>query len=102
MIRVVPAAEPAQFDERVRQPGLASIARLTAKAGSKEAISPSQFKPYWRCTLDDLLASYNRTCAYLSLHIPRAAGTPSVDHMVAKSEGGIGCTSGATIDSRVC
>ena len=86
MIRVVPAAEPAQFDERVRQPGLASIAGLAAKVGSKEAISPSQFKPYWRRVTDDLLASYNRTCAYLSMYIPKGVGTPSVDHMVAKSK----------------
>ena len=86
MIRVVPAMEPAQFDEQVRQPGLALIDRLAAAAGSADAIPPSEFKPYWRRTLDDLLVSYNRTCAYLSLYIPRAAGTPSVDHMVAKSE----------------
>ena len=85
MIPVAAAMEPARFDERVRQPGLASIAQLAAKAGSEDSISPNQFKPYWRRALDDLLASYNRTCCYLSLYIPRAVGTPSVDHMVAKS-----------------
>ena len=85
MIRVAPAGEPAQFDEQVRQPGLALIAQLAAKAGSEDAIPPRQFKPYWRRALDDLLASYNRTCSYLSLHIPRAVGAASVDHMVAKS-----------------
>ena len=85
MIPVAPAREPAQFDERVRQPGLALIAELAAEAGSEHAIPLSQFKPYWRRVLDDLLASYNRTCSYLSLHIPKAVGTPSVDHMVAKS-----------------
>lgn len=85
MIPVAPAKEPAQFDERVRQPGLASIAELAAEAGSVDSISPDQFKPYWRRVLDDLLASYNRTCSYLSLYIPSAVGTPSVDHMVAKS-----------------
>lgn len=85
MIRVAPAPEPAQFDERVRQPGLALIAQLAAEAGSEDAVPPRQFRPYWRRALCDLLASYNRTCAYLSLHIPLATGTPSVDHMVAKS-----------------
>lgn len=85
MIRVAPAKEPPRFDEQVRQPGLASIAQLAAAAGSEDAIPSSQFKPYWRRALDDLLTSYNRTCSYLSLHIPRAVGTPSVDHMVAKS-----------------
>ena len=86
MIRVAPAAEPARFDEQVRQPGLALIDRLAAAAGSADAIPPSEFKPYWRRTLDDLLVGYNRTCAYLSLYIPKVVGTPSVDHMVAKSK----------------
>ena len=85
MIRVAPAPEPAQFDEQVRQPGLALIAQLAAEAGSEDSVPPRQFRPYWHRALDDLLASYNRTCAYLSLHIPLATGTPSVDHMIAKS-----------------
>ena len=85
MIRVDPAPEPPQFDERVRQPGLALIAQLAAEAGSEDSVPPRQFRPYWRRALSDLLNSYNRTCAYVSLYIPRATGTPSVDHMVAKS-----------------
>ena len=85
MIRVAPAPEPAHFDERVRQPGLASIARLAARAGSEDAIPPDQFRPYWRFALDDLMASYNQICSYLSLRIASAVGTPTVDHMVAKS-----------------
>ena len=85
MIRVDPAPEPQQFDKQVRQPGLALIAQLAAKAGAEDSVPPRQFRPYWRRALDDLLNSYNRTCAYLSLHIPQATGMPSVDHMVAKS-----------------
>ena len=64
---------------------MALIAQLAATAGSEGAIPAGEFKPYWRRALNDLLTSYNRTCAYLSLHIPRAVGTPSSDHMVAKS-----------------
>ncbi len=86
MIRVTPAKEPPEFDEQVRQPGLALIAQLAAETGSEDSIPSRQFKPYWRRALNDLLTSYNRTCSYLSLHIPRAVGTPSVDHMVAKSK----------------
>lgn len=85
MIRVIPATEPAQFDKQVRQPGLASIAQLAAKVGSEDAIPPRQFRPYWRLALNDLLVSYDHTCSYLSLHISRAVGAASVDHMVAKS-----------------
>ena len=35
VIRVAPAMEPAQFDERVRKPGLASIAQLAARQAPK-------------------------------------------------------------------
>ena len=85
MIRVTPAPEPAQFDEQVRQPGLALIAELTTEAGSEDAIPSSAFKPYWRRAIDDLLISYNHTCAYLSMHISRIE-TATVDHFVAKSK----------------
>lgn len=86
MIRVTAEPEPPQFDERVRQPGLALIAELAAEVGSEDAIAPDQFQPYWRRALDDLLVGYDRICAYLSLYIPEGVGTPSVDHMVAKSK----------------
>ena len=86
MIRVTPVPEPPRFDERVRQPGLALIAELAAEVGSEDAIAPDQFRPYWRRALDDLLVGYDRICAFLSLHIPPGVGTPSVDHMVAKSK----------------
>ena len=85
MIRVASAPEPAQFDEEVRQPGLALIAQLATEAGPEDSFPPRQFRSYCRRALGGLLSSHNRTCAYLSLHIPRATGTPSVDHMVAKS-----------------
>ena len=86
MIRVAPAPEPAQFNDKVRQPGLALIARLAAQAGSEDAIEPNQLKDYWREALDDLLVGYNHICAYLSVYISRATGEASVDHMVPKSK----------------
>lgn len=86
MIRVAPAPEPPLFDEQVRRPGLALIAKLAAEAGSEEAIPLRQLRPYWRLALDDLQAGYNHICAYLSVRISRAGGSPSVDHMVAKSK----------------
>ena len=65
---------------------MALIAELAAEVGSEDAIAPDQFRPYWRRALDDLLVGYDRICAFLSLHIPPGVGTPSVDHMVAKSK----------------
>lgn len=98
MIPLAPAPEPADFDERVRQPGLRAIAELAGEhpprttgrphepvAGSREEVPHGKFPPYWRGMLDDLMESYDRICAYLCLYIPRGTGAPSVDHAVPKS-----------------
>ena len=87
MMRVHPAPEPNAFDERVRQPGRRALDKLAAEkySGSKEVIPASEFPPYWRRSLDDLLVAYNRICSYLCLYIPRGTGARSVDHMVPKS-----------------
>ena len=98
MIPVKPAEEPPGFDAEVRQPGLRAIAervgempprtasrRYKQVAESREQIPSGAFPPYWREALGDLLARYNRICSYLCLYISRRAGTPSVDHMIAKS-----------------
>ena len=98
MIPVKPAVEPQRFNAAVRQPGLRAIAELVGEmpprtagqrhaqvAESRNEISAGAFPTHWREVLDDLLASYDRTCSYLCLYIPRGTGAPSVDHMVAKS-----------------
>ena len=53
--------------------------------GSRGAIPGDKFPTYWRRSLDDLMESYHRICAYLCLYIPRGTGARSVDHMIAKS-----------------
>lgn len=85
MIPVSPAPEPESFDAHVRQPGLAAIEDLAAKHGAQDAIPTADFPPLWRHALDDLMASYERICAYMCLYIPRGVGAPSTDHMVPKS-----------------
>ena len=100
MIPVTPAPEPADFDSKVRRPGLRAIAELAGEqpdpprtagqpcspvAASRDEIPPDKFPPYWREVLDDLMRSYHRICAYLCLYIPQGTGAPSVDHAVAKS-----------------
>ena len=87
MIRVVPAPEPEDFDEKVRQPGLRAFERLANRkyGGDREAVTASEFPDQWRKSLDDLLKGYRRICAYLCLYISRGTGARSVDHMVAKS-----------------
>ena len=87
MIRVVPAPEPEDFDAKVRQPGLRAFDRLANRkyGGDKEAVPGRDFPDHWRYSLDDLMESYHRICAYLCLYIPRGTGARSVDHMIAKS-----------------
>jgi 5-methylcytosine-specific restriction endonuclease McrA len=99
MIHVDLADEPPNFDQRVRQPGLRAIAELigeqvlpprrgpkrAAVATRREDIPSDKFPPYWREALPDMLTSYNRLCAYLSLYIEHATANPSVDHVVPKS-----------------
>ena len=100
MIPVAEAPPPAKFDERVKNPGLSAIAELVGEkpdkprkgprrnkvADRREDIPPDEFPPYWRDVLPEMLESYDRICAYLSLYIPRATGSPSVDHIIPKSK----------------
>lgn len=99
MIPVASAPEPADFDQRVRQPGLRAIAEMVGEqslpprrgrrrvpiAARREDIPSEKFPPYWRVALPEMLTAYNRLCAYLGLYIEYATGNPSVDHVIPKS-----------------
>lgn len=84
MIPVDPQPEPANFEQDVRQKGLAYLKEkgipLDRPLPPKTAIHP-----YWRDCLDDLYQSYWGTCAYLAVFFERFTGGASVDHFVAKS-----------------
>lgn len=84
MIPVKPQPEPLDFDAKVRQPGQAWLQEkgLLLSKSLPEKTNP---KPCWRNCLDDLYREYDGVCAYLAIHIERAAGAVSVDHFVAKS-----------------
>jgi hypothetical protein len=94
MIRVTPAPEPPHFDDVVRAPGLRAIAEMVGErpprrggrrfrkiAEMREEIPPDQFPPYWTKVLDDLMAAYDRVCAYSCFRIHPVTGSRSVDHM---------------------
>ena len=99
MIRVTPADEPEDFDRDVRKPGLAAIEKLLGK-GPKgrgrppkttysrvEDIPASALPDLWAAAnLLKLYEAYNGTCAYLAIRIPRAVGSRTVDHRVAKNQ----------------
>lgn len=99
VIHIIPAPEPATFDEEVRQPGLSAIAELVGEAATlkrpgprrepiedhRERIPADKFPSYWTRALGDLLDSYDRICAYTCFYIEPVTGAASVDHMIPKS-----------------
>lgn len=86
MIPVTPAAEPAGFASKVRNPGVKFL-RATPNPTNAEW----RGKDYWRKALSDLWTAYNGICAYSASWTPRATpgGTApedsTVDHYVPKS-----------------
>ncbi len=98
MIPVILAAEPADFDANVRQPGLAAIDELVGReprakrpgprrkkvAETEAEISAIAFPPFWRDALDDMMDAYEQRCAYLAMFI-EDTGNPTVDHVLPKS-----------------
>lgn len=98
MIRVTPAPEPADFDVKVRQPGLRAVREMCGQPVAKrpgrprkvvakrpEDIPPDSFPPYWQDALDNLKNAYEHICAYSCFRIHPVTGAASVDHMAPKS-----------------
>ena len=100
MLPVTLAAKPADFDAKVRRPGLSAIRELIGKKRFKGFTGKSRkklkdhpkdipgdaFPPLWREAKDDLLRAYGRICAYAALYIHPMTGGSSVDHFVPKSQ----------------
>ena len=59
--------EPAHFDERVRQPGMAWLARAQAK---------DRPPAYWRRVAPDVREAFRSLCAYAAMYVPDGV----VDH----------------------
>lgn len=99
MIHVTPAAEPPDFEARVRVPGQRALAEMVGElpsgqrfgrrfkkiANRREDIPPDRFPSYWTEILDDLLERYGYICAYSCFRIHPVTGAGSVDHFAAKS-----------------
>ncbi|WP_437315121.1 hypothetical protein [Sorangium sp. So ce385] len=100
MIRVQPAAEPPDFDAKVRQRGKAALQELIgsaeaprrrgrprAKLAEKVEDIPSEaLPPLWTEALPALRAAYRDICAYLGMYIDPATGLATVDHFKPKSK----------------
>ncbi|GHV88044.1 hypothetical protein AGMMS50267_04040 [Spirochaetia bacterium] len=85
MIPVVLRPEPQDFDVKVRQPGLAWLA--------KNGINPNgpppkagDLPPYWQNYTEQIWNVYGGVCAYLALYFPFVLGAASTDHFIAKSQ----------------
>lgn len=79
MIPITPQAEPADFNNNVRNPGTAFL-----------AIKPNPTKDewkgheYWQRALSDMRTLYKGICAYSACWIPYSTGCHSVDHFLPK------------------
>jgi hypothetical protein len=81
MIHVSLAAEPENFNERVRIPGNRFL-RTNSSPSKEEWGSHS----YWQDVLRDLWLSYDKVCAYSCHFIAADTGSRSVDHFVSKHD----------------
>lgn len=118
MIPVRLAPEPADFKDKVFDPGMRALHerigldpptprtggqpfdRAKKKSGELitrfEDLQPKHMPDYWREALDDLYAAYDRVCAYSAFYICPTTGWRTADHMAPKSVPGEG--SGADED----
>ncbi len=85
VIRVQRQPEPPDFDEVVRQPGLAYLRLLGI---DPDAVVPQKhpWKKCWRACADQLYNSYSGICAYFAVRIHRRSGSPEPDHFLPKSK----------------
>ncbi|OHX35190.1 hypothetical protein BJL95_01195 [Methylomonas sp. LWB] len=84
MMTVTLQAEPADFDAKVRQPGLDWLA---TQGIATNGPLPKKVKipAYWSHSNKSLWEAYDGVCAYLAIYFEWVTGASSTDHFVAKS-----------------
>lgn len=55
-------------------------------AKRRDQIPSDAFPPYWRDVLPEMRKAYHGRCAYLAMYLEPATGSPSVDHVVPRSQ----------------
>ncbi|MBM0491104.1 hypothetical protein GNZ06_06075 [Aeromonas jandaei] len=85
MIPVPLQPEPADFDDRVRQPGLDWLA-TNGVALNAPPPDASKLPNYWTRSNKQLWDTYSGVCAYLAIYFEWVIGAASTDHFVAKSQ----------------
>lgn len=84
MIPVTPQPEPADFDAKVRTPGLLWLHSRGINLDQPPP-RPKALPAYWRETQRELWDAYAGVCAYLCIYFEWPLGAHSTDHFVAKS-----------------
>ncbi|WP_133170127.1 hypothetical protein [Kumtagia ephedrae] len=79
MITVIQAAEPEDFENRVRGPGRTFLENLP----SLEDVNFTG-REYWRKAIPALRNSYNAVCCYTAHWISSDTGASSADHFIAR------------------
>ncbi|MFZ4526441.1 MAG: hypothetical protein ACOYOE_13125 [Chlorobium sp.] len=85
MIPVALQPEPADFDARVRQPGLIWLSSNNIAVNSAPP-KASDLPNTWTHSNKQLWESYSGVCAYLAIYFEWLTGAASTDHFVAKSK----------------
>ena len=85
MIPVRLQTEPASFDAKVRQKGLAWMRRSNLDI-TKPVPKGRKIESYWTACLPELLEAYDRICAYVCIYIEEVTGSGTVEHFVPKSK----------------
>lgn len=84
MIPVAPQPEPAEFDTRVRQKGLAWLREKELDLNEPLPVG-TEIPAYWQgWCLQELHASYGGICAYLGIYVEQVVGNATVDHYHGK------------------
>ena len=84
MIPVNLQPEPTDFDDRVRQRGLAWLLKKGI-ALNQAPPDPAKLPRYWSEANEQLWEAYNGVCAYLAIYFEWGTGAASTDHFIAKS-----------------
>lgn len=84
MIPVALQPEPADFNARVRQPGLDWLASHGIALNSAPP-KATELPNHWTRSNRQLWEAYSGVCAYLAIYFEWVTGAASTDHFVAKS-----------------
>lgn len=84
MIYIEQQPEPENFNQIVRQKGLAHLQECNIDL-NKPLPPSTKVSPFWRECMLDLHSSYKGICAYMGVYFEAVLGGTSVDHFIAKS-----------------